>query len=108
MTPMVQRGFMPSFEVKTPQKSYPAIVERGVLARGREFFPRGTGKVCVVTTEQVWGLHGKQLKRALPVSDQLKILTLPEGEANKRFSWVESLAEQMMHEGADRTSLVIG
>jgi 3-dehydroquinate synthase len=99
---------MPSFEVKTPQKSYPAIVERGVLARVREFFPRGTGKIFVVTTDQVWGLHGKQLQKALPMGDQVKVLTLPEGEANKRFSWVESLAEQMINEGADRTSLVIG
>ncbi len=36
------------------------------------------------------------------------MLFLAEGESQKRFSWVESLAEQMVEQGADRTSLVIG
>jgi 3-dehydroquinate synthase len=36
------------------------------------------------------------------------VLYFPGGEANKRLSAVESLAEQMVERGADRTSLVIG
>jgi 3-dehydroquinate synthase len=38
----------------------------------------------------------------------LEVLFFPGGEANKRLSSVEALAEQMVERGADRTSVVIG
>lgn len=98
---------MPTFEVKTAQCSYPAIVERGILQNVNRFIPRNTGKIFVVTTEEPWRLHGKRLENRL-INHEHYILKLAEGEENKRFSWVESLAEEMMGKGADKTSLVIG
>ena len=56
---------MPSFAVTTPQRSYEAIVERGILARIGEFIPAGAGKVFVVTTEDVWQHHSSRLARGL-------------------------------------------
>jgi 3-dehydroquinate synthase len=98
---------MPTFEVKTAQRTYPSVVERGILQNIRRFIPRGTGKVFVITTAEVWRLHGKRIANQIAVYEHF-VLTLPEGEENKRFSWVETLAEQMMEHGADKTSLVIG
>jgi 3-dehydroquinate synthase len=97
---------MPIFTVKTPQHAYPNVVERGVVRRIAEFIPPRTGKIFVVTTEDVWRLHGEKLKGQIGRAPE--ILLFPGGESNKRLSSVESLAEQMLERGADRTSLVIG
>ena len=60
---------MPQFDVATPQRTYAAVVERGGIARLREFLFRsgGTvpGKIFVVTTQDVWELHGPRLRSAL-------------------------------------------
>lgn len=98
---------MPTFEVKTAQRTYPSIVERGILQHVNRFIPRNTGKLFIITTEDVWRLHGKRLEPRLAGYDHF-VLKLAEGEENKRFSWVESLAEEMMKHGADKASLIIG
>jgi 3-dehydroquinate synthase len=98
---------MPIFTVKTPQHAYPNVVERGVLRRMAEFIRPGTGKIFVVTTEDVWRLHGEKLKGGLGGKPS-EVLIFPGGEANKRLSAVEGLAEQMLERGADRSSMVIG
>src|SRR6266403_1325843 len=38
---------MPSFEVKTPQRNYPAVVERGILGRVADYLPAKAVKVFV-------------------------------------------------------------
>ena len=98
---------MPIFTVKTPQHAYPNVVERGVVRRLAEFIPPRTGKVFVVTTEDVWKFHGEKLKGQF-AGKPPEVLLFPGGESNKRLSAVESLAEQMMDRGADRTSMIIG
>lgn len=103
---MVQRTYMPTFRVATPQRAYDAIVERGCVARVTEFLPARAGAIFVVTTTDVWQLHGAGLKRALG-SRSYHVLYFPGGEPNKRLSQVEALAEQMVEAGGDRSSVVI-
>jgi 3-dehydroquinate synthase len=98
---------MASFEVRTAQRTYENVVERGVLRRVREYIPKGTGKIFVVSTEDVWRLHGATLEEQL-AGHAHATLFFAGGEKNKRISHVETRAEQMMEQGADRTSLVIG
>jgi 3-dehydroquinate synthase len=98
---------MPIFTVKTPQHAYQNVVERGVLRRIAGFIPPRTGKLFAVTTEDVWRLHGDKMRSQL-AGKSLDVLFFPGGEANKRLSSVEALAEQMVERGADRTSAVIG
>ncbi len=97
---------MPSFAVTTAAQSYEAIVERGVLGRVAEFIPARTGVVFVVTTEDVWALHGEDVETALE-SRQWRLILFPGGEERKRLSFVEDMAEQMVEAGGDRSSLVI-
>jgi 3-dehydroquinate synthase len=97
---------MPSFRVETPQRAYEAIVERGALARMPEFLPPRAGRVFVVTTGDVWKLHGAVVVNALD-GRSFAVLQFPGGEARKRLSEVEALAEQMVSSGADRSSVVI-
>src|SRR5438046_2655754 len=94
---------MPSFEVKTPQRNYPAVVERGILGRVADYLPAKSGKVFVVTTEDVWRHQGQALK----TGREHDTLFLPGGESHKKLTHVEVMAEKMVARGADRSSLVI-
>src|SRR5580692_11284039 len=97
---------MPQYQVATPQHSYLAVIERGVIRRLSEFIPAGRGRIFVVTTRDVWDLHGNTVMAALE-GRGADILFFAGGEENKRISHVEDLAGQMMELGADRSSLVV-
>jgi 3-dehydroquinate synthase len=97
---------VPAYEVKTAHHTYSANVERGILSRIAQSIPAGAGKLFVVTTEDVWSLHGAVLQQL--TGREMHPLFFPGGEANKRLARVEELADQMLAAGGDRTSVVIG
>jgi 3-dehydroquinate synthase len=97
---------MPSFRVETPQGCYNAIVERGIIGRAAEFVSAKSGKVFVVSTDDVWRHQGAALAAGLrDVAHE--VLYLPGGEENKRMAPLESLAERMVLAGGDRASVVV-
>lgn len=98
---------MPVIEVRTPYHRYENVVERGVLSSVRRFVPKNSGKLFIVTTEDVWRLYGAVLSRELSPGPEA-VLFFPGGEVNKRLARVEELAEKMAAAGADRSSLLIG
>jgi 3-dehydroquinate synthase len=85
----------------------PFQLQRGILQRVSEYIPAATGKVFLVTTADVWQLHGQQIKPQFG-ANTLEVLFFAGGEANKRLAAIEGLAEQMVARGADRNSIVIG
>lgn len=93
---------MPSYVVETAQRSYRAVVERGISGRVAEHVPAGTGKVFVVTTADVWDLYGERFAGLAH-----EVLFYPGGEEGKRLAAVEALAEEMVARGGDRASLVV-
>ena len=95
---------MPSYFVETQNCRYPVLVERGGLAEVREYIPRKAGKVFLITTEDVWKLHGELLARSLGSPE---VLFFPGGEPRKRLAEVETLAEQMVARGGDRSSVIV-
>ncbi|MBV9780680.1 MAG: 3-dehydroquinate synthase [Acidobacteriaceae bacterium] len=95
---------MHRFDVRTAQRTYPCVVERGILRRVSEFVPSSAGKIFLVTTEDVWTLHGAEIGGQL---GDLRVLFFAGGEVNKRLAALEALAEQMVEYGADRTSALI-
>ncbi len=97
---------MPSYRVETPQCSYSAVVERGVVARAAEYLPAKASKVFVVTTEDVWRHQGGALEHGL-AGVGYELLHLPGGEDQKRLAPLERLAEEMVRRGGDRSSLVV-
>jgi len=97
---------MPSFRVETPQRCYSIVVERGAIARAAAHVPEKAGKVFVVSTEDVWRHQGARLGQALAARAH-EVLFLPGGEDRKRLGPVETLAEEMVMRGGDRSSLVI-
>ena len=97
---------MPSYCVETPPRPYSATVERGIARHVAEFLP-AKGRVFVVTTQDVWQHQGETLERGL-TGRPYDVLYLPGGEDQKRLAPLEALAEEMVHRGADRSSLIIG
>jgi len=97
---------MPRFQVTTPQRSYTALVERGCISLVSEFLPPKSGKVFVVTTADVWELHGAHLRDGLG-THPFETIIFPGGESQKRMAAVEAMAEQMVESGADRSSVVV-
>ena len=97
---------MPTFAVETPRERYPVEVSRGALLSIAGYIPPRAGKLFVVTTRDVWNLHGALMRKALE-GRAFETLFFPGGEERKRMASVEELAEQMMALGADRSSLVI-
>jgi 3-dehydroquinate synthase len=97
---------MPVFQVKVEPQWYSAIVERGALERILQFIPARAGKIFVVTTEDVWQLHGERVRAGLGglVYD---VIFLPGGEERKRLTHVETAAEEMVRRGGDRSSVVV-
>ena len=97
---------MPRFLVETPPKPYPAVVSRGVSRTLADYVPEKAGKLFIVTTKDVWDLHGDRVRAALG-SRAAEVLFFPGGEERKRMASVEALAEEMATRGADRSSLVV-
>ena len=81
-------------------------MERGCLTRIPDYLPAKSGKVFVVTTSDVWKLHGNHVKQTLSGRDYA-VLFFPGGEPRKRIAEVESLASQMIDEGGDRSSVIV-
>jgi 3-dehydroquinate synthase len=96
---------MPSFEVATPHKRYFAKVERGILEKVSYYLPETPGKLFVVTTEDVWRLHGPRMERTL--TRPHGVIFFPGGEERKRLSVVEDMADQMVAQGGDRQSVLV-
>ncbi|MBK9169750.1 MAG: 3-dehydroquinate synthase [Bryobacterales bacterium] len=95
---------MPTFEVVTPRERYPAVVERGALARIPQHLPPGAGKVFIVSNKDVWRHQGARIEACLPLAERI---FLPGGEGQKRLAPLEAAAEEMVRRGADRSSVVV-
>src|SRR6185437_11804030 len=97
---------VPVISLKTPSAAYDITIASGLLrtlsarlnklAKGRRF---------IVTSPEIWGLWHKQVLASF--KEAPTVLFLPSGEAHKRLTSVESLAQQLSTAGADRDSLLI-
>jgi 3-dehydroquinate synthase len=97
---------MPQFQVATPQSTYAAVVERGVIDRLAGFLPAGHGRIFLVSTRDVWQLYGKRVLAALGGRPSETLFFIG-GEDHKRLAPVEHLAGRMAENGADRSSIVV-
>jgi 3-dehydroquinate synthase len=97
---------MPTYAVETARHRYPCVVSRGAIAGLSEHLPHRTGKLFVVTEENIWRNQGGRVRSALS-AHPFEVLYFAGGEDRKRMSSVEALAEQMVERGGDRSSLVI-
>ncbi len=92
--------------VKTQQRTYCAVIERGCLRRVPEFIPGNASGIFVVTERSIWERYGRAISGPLQGCHH-DPLFFPGGEVNKRVAALEDLAERMVAEGADRASVII-
>ncbi len=97
---------MSRYEVVTPLCTYLATVERGVIDRLSEFLPTTCGRIFAISTRDVWELYGDRVRAGLGTRS-CDVLFFDGGEDNKRLSHIEKIAEQMVEQGADRSSLIL-
>lgn len=97
---------MAVFQVSTPQRTYPAVVERGVIECLPKYLPAGHGRIFLISTRDVWQIYGKRIMATI-AGRSAEALFFAGGEDNKRFSHIEQLAEQMVEKGGDRSSVVV-
>jgi 3-dehydroquinate synthase len=100
-----------SIRVTTPQATYDVTIAPGLL---RTLYPRlrklNAGKppkTFVVTSPNIWALWHKPFLASFPKDAQPTILFHPAGERYKRLAQVEYLAEQLVHAGADRDTILL-
>ena len=105
--------------VPTPAGSYDVEIGSGLLpgvgpridallraAHGsRAGLAAGRQRVFVVTSPEIWRLHGEALTSGLPAAPTM--LSVPPGEQYKRLATLETLLEGLAQHGADRDSLLI-
>jgi len=65
----------------------------------------GKQKLFVITSPEIWKLHGTQLLSGL--LHQPALLEVPAGEQHKRLATVEQLLESLANQGADRDSVLL-
>jgi 3-dehydroquinate synthase len=99
--------------VQTPSARYDIVIGAGLLGSVGERvdallsggIKAGRQRVFVVTSPEIWRLHGEQLAAGFAVP--LTVLEVPAGEQHKRLSTVEGLLESLAQHGADRDSVLI-
>jgi len=100
---------VPVISLQTPSAAYDITIASGILrtlaprlrklTQGKPFRP------FIITSPEIWGLWHKQVVASF--KEEPTVLFLPSGEAHKRLSSVELLAQQLATSGADRDSLLI-
>lgn len=102
---------MNSILVKTSSRTYPVIIELGVLRTGSSELTQElnrASKVFLISTENILQLWGTQVCGTLQNSGKsVVVLTMRDGESAKRLSTIEKLATAMVKAGADRHSLLV-
>ncbi|MFC6644845.1 3-dehydroquinate synthase [Granulicella cerasi] len=99
-----------AIEVRTPSANYTVHIGPGLLAdlaqRIAALHTTPKAKLFVVTSPVIWS-HWSERFLASFGGTQPVVLQVLAGEQYKRFSTLESLAEQLAEHGADRDSILI-
>jgi 3-dehydroquinate synthase len=91
--------------VTTPSRSYEVLIGSGLLARAGESLGSllTSRRAFVVTVAPVRRRWAKVLVESLKAAGiETSLLEMPDGEPAKRLTTLETLAEQLVKEGADR------
>src|ERR1700757_687410 len=96
--------------VSAPSRSYPVLLENGLLARAGKHLAKilKTRRVFVVSVPPVRRRWAKALLKSLADAGfEAQMLEMADGERAKRLVTLERLAERMVKLGADRGSACV-
>jgi len=100
---------MPTVQVALGDRSYPVLVESGLLTRTHELLGQhglSNRRIAIISDQTVASHHAKILSESFP-EERPSLHTVPAGEASKSLSHAETLCREMILNGHDRRSLVI-
>ena len=94
--------------VRVPGTSYPILIEDGLLGKAGERMDglMAGRKVFILSDTTVWELWGKKLLRSL-APRRPPVILVPPGERHKRLATIEKIAQQLLLQGAERSSLLV-
>ena len=111
MEDMAQGSDTWSVTVRLGDRSYPVHVAPGLLARAGELMTKklqSASKFAVVTSENIWGLHGGALTSSLEAAGlEADIVLVPDGEKAKSWDVAGDLLGEFLDVGLDRRSVVV-
>jgi 3-dehydroquinate synthase len=93
-------------EVGLGERSYPILIEEGLLDRAGEVlapFARG-GRLLVVADEQVWAAQGHRLERS---GLEIALVAVPAGEASKSWAELERLVDRLLALEVERSDHLV-
>ncbi len=96
--------------IRVKPRSYPVLIEAGLLGRIGPALKRvvGARRCFVVTVPPVLRLWGRKFSASLRGAKLPHVfLSMPDGEASKTLATVEDLARLMVSNGADRGAAVV-
>jgi len=99
-----------SVPVALGERSYDILIGSGLIAgAGATIAARFPGRaVAIVTDETVGGLHGQALEASLEASGIRHVrISVPPGEATKRFAMLEQVVDQLLAARMERGDLVV-
>lgn len=100
---------MPTVQVALADRSYPVVVENGLLSRTASLLEEHNLshlRPAIISDETVASHHAEALLHSFG-GNKPTLHTVPAGEASKSLSHAESLCREMILAGHDRRSLVI-
>jgi 3-dehydroquinate synthase len=97
--------------ISVPPRPYQAVIENGLLLRAGACLHDLLGsqkKLFVVTVPPVRRRWGKKLMASLTAAGFVaKTIEMQNGERHKRMATVETLAERLVHLGAERNAMLL-
>jgi 3-dehydroquinate synthase len=96
---------MRRIDVALGERSYPILIEAGLLGRAGEVlgpFVRG-GRIVVVTDENVWAAQGAKLD----ASAEIVPIVLPAGEATKSWDQLADLLDKLLELSVERSDHIV-
>lgn len=100
---------MPTVQVDLADRSYPVVVENGLLANTPALLVRhglSDYKIAIISDKTVAGHHAEALLASFG-ENKPSLHTAPAGEASKSLTHAETLCREMIRAGHDRRSLII-
>ena len=89
-------------------RSYDIIIKEGLLSEVGSFISQkiSRGRIAIISDENVYKLHGKQLEAAL-IGFEKHIIICPAGEEQKSFEGLQNILNSLFDKGFERNDTLI-
>jgi 3-dehydroquinate synthase len=100
---------MTTITVALGERSYPVIIERGLLARaGEHLAPLARGRSVAIVSDRTIAAHEATLRTSLKAAGlACASFTLPSGEATKSWDHLRQVCDWLLERGVGRGDIVV-